>query len=811
MQQQQYNSRKRAHTDSGGGGDVDDGGRAKLRNTLAASALRNPELCAAQDDTSSTTTAAESTLSVFEQERQTAITDETVRAMTATTLVDVACCELDDANAAAAAPPPSQMTREQRALLYTQRPLAHMRQEIVREAVARNPRMTRDDALALMNNCDEQLDIRLHRAQHAHLSAKHHTATTSTTTTTPTSSATAAINPAEPAAYEQLAHRFQHWLGVTPGSALKHIAEQVDREMPHALPAVRRAEAEKRARDIENKKNTSFECFVSDARMCSLLLDAYLYADDEVAGALYCDTRRHQIESECRGPTMEAERTRRLLELEQSLRARVDERRKQRAVLLDPSARAPDVHRWSTLDAVDVDVGVDGDDADGGGVGVPRAADGSALSAAPERGGSIKRPEDFVRLYTQPADLTQSSDELLRSHCESMMRSVLDVVNLTAKLVQVAPRDAVFGDARTSTPTDAHPMDKMHALLRAADTAARVDESALLNYLELWTRAPELSQADIDRQLYARHRADEDDTLRERLRELCVSVEGIKLALACGIEPRASAPLIRSVVSILDNEKFRETELAAAERTRLAQRVEEQRVRAERLKRAAVGASMSVDVPTAAAGVGGGGSDCASESSSSTRSAAGLLQIYETSARALPTYARSTLQSFMRAPLPPPSTERPCFNGDACICMTLNISYPLTPTQGFVCREFRPNPTRESLEREPALPCVLCNRYMTTAQVMSYARSKAKHTNALPLTLLQDHAVLVGEHEYNPDVLLPITIDNNKFNGIVRPQVMYSATHYAQSTTSIGRHVLPCVIELKALDFRRRWDAAIAT
>jgi len=788
----QYN-RKRTHDDADA---ADDGGRGKLRNTLAAVARRHPELRAAPDEATATSSAVESTLSVCEQERQTAITDETVRALSRTTLVDVQCCHLSSAcdGGGGGGVAASALPRNERALLYTGEPLECLRNTIVRDAVERDPTMTKLQALALWSNCDEQLDILLHRAQHLYL-AKSSSASAATTGAT---APPAFVNSAEPAAYEVLAHRFQHWLGVVPGSALKALTEQVSREMPDALPAVRNQEAERRAAELESKKNTSFECFVSDARMCALLLDAYLYNDDEVAGALFRDARRHQIESECRGPSMDAERARRLLEFEQFMCARLDERRKQRAVALDPSARAPDVHRWSTLDVVDGEAA--------------RAADGSIV---PARSGGPRSVADFVRLAKQPGDLTQSSDELLRSHCEAMLRSLIDVVNLTAKLVQVAPSDAVFGSGGGGGGggAAAHPMDKMHALLRASDTADRVNESAILNYLELWTRAPSLSQADIDRQLFAHHRDDEFETLEQRLRELPATPEGIKLALVCGVEPQTT-PLMRAVISVLENEKFRETELAAAEKTRLQQRIEEQRARAERLRRSstpATAASVAAAAAAAAAGASAAADGSSSESTTSRSSAAGLLQIYETSARALPTYSRSVLQSFLRAPLPPPSTERPCFNGDACICMTLNISYPLTPTQGFVCREFRPNPTREALERESALPCLLCNRYMTTAQVMSYARSKARHTNALPLTLLQDHAVLVGENEYNHDVLLPITIDNNKFNGIVRPQVMYSATHYAQSTTQLGKHVLPCVIELKALDFRRRWDAAIAT
>jgi hypothetical protein len=198
----------------------------------------------------------------------------------------------------------------------------------------------------------------------------------------------------------------------------------------------------------------------------------------------------------------------------------------------------------------------------------------------------------------------------------------------------------------------------------------------------------------------------------------------------------------------------------------------------------------------------------------------------------LPGYSRQTLQQFMREPLPAAakSLERPCANGDGCICMTQNISYPLLSAsatangagagggggggrkeRAFICREFRVVVNRQILENEPAAPCLLCNRFATTAQVMRNARARPDHSSPTPMTLLQDHYVLIGAGEYNADVCLPISMDNSEFNGVVRPQVMYSAAHYAPSVTQVAGYTLRCVVELKTLDFRQPWAAAIAT
>jgi hypothetical protein len=53
-------------------------------------------------------------------------------------------------------------------------------------------------------------------------------------------------------------------------------------------------------------------------------------------------------------------------------------------------------------------------------------------------------------------------------------------------------------------------------------------------------------------------------------------------------------------------------------------------------------------------------------------------------------------------------------------------------------------------------------------------------------------------------------MDNSEFNGITRPQVMYSASHYAPSVTPVANYTLRCLVELKTLDFRQPWVAATA-
>jgi len=789
--------------------------RRKLRSRVHASVRLDPALLASgfdDNDDGETVTATEesccsssstSTMSRSELQRQAALSNETVRAMCNTSLADVERCELtgDDDD--------RRLTREQRAQLYTGRSLESIRTDVVQEARETDPSMSEASARALKFNCDQQLDLRLHRAKHRYLMERKLRERTD-------SSANDAGGAHETqhsiddcgCSGEELAGRFQRWLHVTPGSALKHVAEQVDREMPDALPAVRREMAERRARELEEKKKITFECGVSDGRMCALLLDAYLLKNDTVAGELYRAVRCYQIESECRGPSMAVECRRRKLEMEQLLAMRVDEHRRRVAARRDVNSRPPDVHTHSTLEVASVE-------RDSFGVPVvARSADGSALRG---RVGAILPAADYVRQFAQQSDLTQSTDELLKTHCEAMLMQLLEVVDLTAKLVQVAPSDTVF--STETAPTSAsnpnakkknlgdsaateHPIDKMHALLRATDTHVRVNESAILKYLEMWTRAPELTQADIDRQLFAHHRDDEVDALTTRLRELNVSSEGIRLALTCGVEPHAS-PLMRTVIAVLQNDKFKEAAAAAANQTRLKARIDEQQKRADKL----------LQHQQQSGGARGNAVTEAEENEEVAAAAAEsqtLLPIYAASARALPTYSRALLQTFMREPLPAPSLERPCFNGERCVCMSLNTSYPLTPIQGFVCREFRPHVTRESLELEPSLMCIICNRAATTASVMSYARASTSHVNAQPLELLQDHAVLIGENEYNADVLLPVTLENNKFNGIVKPQVMFSASHYSPSSTQIGKHTLRCLIELKALDFRRRWDAAIA-
>lgn len=547
-----------------------------------------------------------------------------------------------------------------------------------------------------------------------------------------------------------LPERLWKWLEVEPGRAMRELRAAVDAEMPGALPEERDTIARRRMRDIERDKKAAFQCYVPDNRVCALLLDAYQAHGDVEARTLYRDVRRYLIESECRGEDARVERERRLAELDRLLET-----------LLAPGARTPATQ---------------------------------LVAAAQSPAGAVRSAAEFVRLFTQPADLTQSDSELMQSHCESTMRALLDTVNLTARLVQSAPADTVFGDAAV------HPVDKLLLLLRESGHTA-IREQTIIDYLALWQRAPELSQQDVDRQLFAYHKRDEMRVLERRLRELQLSEADTNLVLAYGVETQQS-PLLRAVVQVLENDRFIDAERSAAKRFRFAELVDGQRRESQRT---------AVDDD-------GDAGDAAAAADPLTR----LLPIYQQAARELPTYPRALLQQFLREPLPPSvaSTERACFNRELCIAMTSNVAYPLlsigsgggggSKQQGFICRAFEPNITREQIERQSPALCLLCNRYATTHQVLTLMRSRPGHTAPLPLTLLQDHAVAIGDGEYNADVMLPLTLENAHFNGIVKPQIMFSAAHYAPATTVVAGHTLRCVLELKALDFRPRWAGAVA-
>ena len=143
---------------------------------------------------------------------------------------------------------------------------------------------------------------------------------------------------------------------------------------------------------------------------------------------------------------------------------------------------------------------------------------------------------------------------------------------------------------------------------------------------------------------------------------------------------------------------------------------------------------------------------------------------------------------FLREPSPISNIERPCRNGDECMCMLMALQAPdtaedVSPEDAFICREFLIPSVRDKVLATGELPdivemCLVCIRFKTT-----FRYYKCIYDSYEPRELLQNHCNTVNTAGgYILDQCIYPNPKTNKRFGIDRPIVAFKATNYIYAT-----------------------------
>lgn len=610
-----------------------------------------------------------------------------------------------------------------------------------------------------------------------------------------------------------LSDRFKRWLGVRPGEQQRVLEDEVRDEQPEWSDRRVEREARVRLQKMEEDKKAVHEREVNDDKIVRILMRAHLRADDKEALALLREFEEQRVRDESGRDKREVER--RMCEFDTALQACREEVRRVGGQTAEEAA-AVMMDRMRSLQAATSD-------------GEQRAAAlGKSLSASMgvNVNDLVQSANAFVGEYV--AELADDPDDVCRAHVESLAKDLLAAVSQTARLVQVAPPDAVFftnqeletGDddddegseerrSARSGLSYAHPIDAMCAMLERSsaheiDGGAPLDAAALTRYMHQWRRVQNESQMDIDRELANIYRVQEFDALREALHKIGVSDEQAESVLTCGVNSRHSA-VVSAMVAFIESERFEEAREAARQISRSAMTAKERRERRD---------AVADDDDDVSAG--------------EEKSAHPMAAWAARAALSLPICTRNYLRDYLRAPHPSDEyLELPCLNGQRCICLRLNESFPPLGTAaqrsggadetgartrpGFVCRQFLLPEQQRALYSTGQQPphrqlCLLCNRRTTTK--LFYERQRQR--DILPereagIELLQNHSVLTDSAgEYDLSACLTTTFDEVHMTGICKPFVAYNAAHYRHATTVVHGTRLPCLIESDVLDFRPR-------
>jgi hypothetical protein len=682
-----------------------------------------------------------------------------------------ACCQ---GHAERFQPPSSEQEREQLAMKFAKKPLKQVMLDMMLRMRNETPNITKQEAV---QRASQTIDAELHRLQHLY-----------------------ELEHGIPG-IDGIEMRFKSWLGVRPGATQNEIEAALREKHPDERPSRISGMARVQMLTDERKKKSAYQIHVSDDKIQQMLLRAYTRHGDREAGDILMQFRERQIRLQSASAE---EATRRLEEVRLEMTSALEKARKiadTPALLSAADAMQQDV-------AQDTPLTVKGFD----------AATGNLVSAEGvivEPG--IHGPAEFLRAYNQ--DLSAAPERVRESHCSAMVNDLMSSINLMAELLAVAPPDAVFAVAGACA-GDA--IDNLYALLQmgASDSEntdeneespprmGRLSSDTLHLYMDQWQRVQSESQSDIDRELARAHKHEEAAAVVAQLMKLGVDEMQVRSDLSFGVRPEMSE-VYKAITSVSHHEKYAAAKAEAEEVSKLRQKLDQQAT------------SMAREANRASSESGQNGGE------KMTKDLA-LKLLFEKSARMLPEIDRAYRQQFLREPAGAEFFERPCLWGEACVARTKRTVFPMQQlhanlagtaggtggsstkavNSGFICREFL-LPAQLAEVRatyklpETIRPCLLCNIYYTTRQCMDFAKQEQGCEQRMPLTLLQDHCVIIDQAgEYAKECTLQHLFANRLPTGIVRPYQAYSDGNWAYSYTIAQGKRLRCLVETDASVFR---------
>jgi hypothetical protein len=598
------------------------------------------------------------------------------------------------------------------------------------------------------------------------------------------------------------ADRFKEWLKVQPGAHVEAIDFSVRQQYPKATEAELSQLISAEVRNQDRRRKSAHERFMSNDKACRLLLNAYLGGNDTTAFEIYMlyqteyirrkhVSNRKAAEDEIKRVSNSVGICKGQIEKKRvDLQAGID-------VLIDKYVAwekeelpLEDVHESLMLSQTLVNNSSDEIDLLESTIGM----DGRVTVGAPAGAADLRSAAEFVSAYS--ADMSQSAENTQRRHIASMTQSLASAINLTAALVEVAPKNAVFGDLdEDSAPS--HPVEAMQKILQKA---LPVEPERVSNYIKQWQRTQNESQEDTDRAIAAMHNVQERDVIVRDMVKRGLSEEEAQAAMSHSIDP-ANSPFMGVISQFISDQEFQE---------------------ASKQVMSEIGQSSSARMPS-------------------------LAEKQMETAKHIETVNRAYLAKYMREPLGEQYGERPCASSFNCVCMTMSSSFPMVGTNiggfvardvagngstiigemidadmnakdsaaqqsrsrlGFVCREFLLPSQEAYFRKNHKLPkqhqlCILCNRRETTFQYMQVMGQRGPGEPLMPTHVFQDHAVIVDqEGEYDKSACLKTQFDKHQFTGIVLPFVGFSASHYSYATVVEHSQTLAAVVEKAALDFR---------
>ena len=366
-------------------------------------------------------------------------------------------------------------------------------------------------------------------------------------------------------------------------------------------------------------------------------------------------------------------------------------------------------------------------------------------------------------------------------------------VNEFMKMLDSAPADACL-TASGARPSGSLVQDLRLVLEEHDYDASCLSNERLLKYQALWQQTHTPDPADVENALAVRAAHINREKAVEVMRRLGMPEEDIASAMAHG-KSAETASFMRYVFSSLNTETFVRAEKQAEEQTHLAARVAAAAKRSAKQPSANTG-NRGLEALGLAGAVDGSAAVGADGAPPPTLKVLGVQ---------LERVKKSYIQSFMRPAVL--ENERPCVNGENCVCLTMATQFPAMSAPegrgcGFVGREFLLPSQLSTLNAHGTLPklramCVMCDRAAVTTHVHHNIENHIE-----PLMPL--HGFIVDfdvEGGYRrSQVIEPIGCGKRKV-GIVGPYPAFNAQSLHYSKVNIDGRVYNCLIETES-DFR---------